>query len=269
MSGAIAKGGEPQSTHAELPPLALAARDLMSDYNFISYPVALTYRHLEISINQYANSMAVSGEAWSWIQQAESALSSILHAFFAFETSVNMLGHERFFNKNSDFFIAPDSRSLLLRKFVSRWQIASCIDKYELLADLDESINLDSRHLAELREVNTLRNKLAHGFVYQTYILTETSGLEVVREDDVDWRRMFPHLGIEFLDRLNHENAKKVLEVCLHGYALASWMRKVAPLLMSHTQRPVTTIGKEGDDGIKLLADHMLARLPVVSSNPS
>jgi hypothetical protein len=71
----------------------------------------------------------------------------------------------------------------------------------------------------QLRELNTLRNWIVHGFSYKTTYLIEpeTEGVYNVvdMEDSVDWQKKFPNTKFKPLDRLGVEDARLALTIVL------------------------------------------------------
>jgi hypothetical protein len=79
--------------------------------------------------------------------------------------------------------------------------------------------------LCDLRELNKLRNWIAHGFVYKTTVLVEKNSQgtydEVDVENEVDWAKSFPRTAFNTLDSLDNEDARKGLLIALRTLA---WM---------------------------------------------
>src|SRR5262249_43661113 len=126
--------------------------------------------------------------------------TSILHGFCALESIINDLGYEMFFHPESARYVHPEKRDVLLKRFVQSWDKNVSLDKLDLILSYSLNRSLPSQIKSKLRELNILRNWIAHGFTYTTTFLLEPNtdrdngGCNIVdRQDSVDWKSKFPN----------------------------------------------------------------------------
>jgi hypothetical protein len=188
--------------------------------------------HLGHAVDQMKKSKRVSQNAQTGFDKMlinRCALSSILHGFCALESIISHLGYEMFFHPKSERYIAPENREPLLKKYIRSWDKAACLDKLSVIlfyvANLELTPNLDTR----LRELNTLRNWIAHGFSYTTTFLLEPKGdsepntyTVVDMENSIDWKSKFPNTKFKPLDKVDYEDAQIALAIVLEVFKLIS-----------------------------------------------
>ena len=144
-------------------------------------------------------------------------LSSIIHAFSGLESVINLLGFELFSNEDSSRFIPVDQRDFLLTKFIKTWDWAPCIDKVSFVLSHSSKTTLPPKLQNQLRELNTLRNWLVHGFSYKTTLLiepNENGTFNVVdTEHSFDWVNKFANTKFKPLAQLGIEDAVLALTI--------------------------------------------------------
>ena len=214
--------------------------------------ISLETMHLGYSVDLMRKSKALSKEknsGWSLMRMTRCATSSILHGFCALESSVNFIGYEMFFYKKSNRFIPVDKRDYLLNKFLKTWDKSNALEKLEFILS-HSNTPLPAKLHNELRELNNLRNWIAHGFVYQTTFLLdpnndehEQSYIVVDKEDDVDWKKKFPNTKFNALAELNYDDAQIALTIVL----------QVLKIFSETFSRPYTLITCEGTANFKIL----------------
>lgn len=178
------------------------------------------------------------------------ALSSIIHGFCALESMANYIGFEMFFNSDSKRYITPDKRDLLLERFVKSWDKTNAIEKIEFIVHYSGSKALPASLISRLRELNTLRNWLVHGFPYTTTLLldpineADKSAYNVVdREDSVDWKSKFPNTKFKPLGELDFNDAQTALIIVL----------EILKVISECTQQPIGLFTCEYERGYKIL----------------
>ena len=128
-------------------------------------------------------------------------------------------------------FIPADQRIFALQKLSQQWARLSFIDKLRLLISTFDPAVIAPSDDAKIRELNLLRNWIAHGFCYQTTFLLETdeeedTGIYRVadQEDSVSWATKFPNSGFKSIAELDHRDARLALEIVLTLLRqLATW----------------------------------------------
>jgi hypothetical protein len=201
-------------------------------------PVSLGYAHISQAIDLY---LIAEGNApilgWDkdryppdWIVRKNMSLSCIIHSFCAVESAVNTIAYNIFRNQNHPHYLAPDDRSFLLKKCVSNWKSLQCIDKYCVLLECAKKKEIPQELLADLRELNNLRNWIVHGFVYKSTILLEKNAEgnydEIDVENEIDWLKHFPRNRFHPLDRIDSLDARKALLIALRALA---WVQPADP----------------------------------------
>ena len=143
------------------------------------------------------------------------ALSGILHSFCALENFVNQFGYEMFFHPESARYVPPDRRDFLLKRFVKTWHRAAILDKLEFILHYGDQMEIPDKLGNRLRELKTMRNGIAHGFIYARAFLLEPIGNSEEgtfyvhdTEDSVDWRQKFPNTKFKPLDLIDYERYK-------------------------------------------------------------
>ena len=124
-------------------------------------------------------------------------VSCILHSYCGLEAALNVTGYQLFLNAKSPRYIPPAKRDLALKRLIKSWEInLAATDKLHYILSVSGK-TLQPKLGNELRELNILRNWIAHGFVFTSVILLEKqpdgSLLGVDREDSIDWERKFPN----------------------------------------------------------------------------
>jgi hypothetical protein len=100
--------------------------------------------------------------------------------------------------------------------------------------------------LADLRELNNLRNWIVHGFVYKTTVLVEKNSEgqydEVDVENEIDWLKHFPRNRFNSLDRIDERDARKAL---LISFRALTWLQRAdhsALIIHSYTKPRHATV---------------------------
>lgn len=165
---------------------------------------------------------------FSGMEERRLVMSCILHGFCALESAISYFGYELFFNPDSSRYVAEDKRGLLLKKFLRTWDKAQCIEKLQFILSYSSSIEIPENLIAKLRELNSLRNWLVHGFTYKTTFLIEpnpdkeNSFTVIDYDDDIDWKRKFPNTKFSPPLSLRFEDAYKSLFIVLEIFKLLS-----------------------------------------------
>ncbi|MFN8231149.1 MAG: hypothetical protein U0V03_09545 [Bacteroidia bacterium] len=154
-------------------------------------------------------------------QWNKQCLSTIIHGFIGLESYVNFLGHELFFNDESHLYLSLDKKELPLKKLLNSWgSTLPVLDKIEYLLSL-KSKSLPDNLKFQLIELNNLRNWLVHGFSYKTTYLLEPDNVKeqtysvLDMEDNVDWKKKFPHTKFHSLSLLDFSDAEIALKIVL------------------------------------------------------
>jgi len=154
-------------------------------------------------------------------------MSSVLHSFFVLEAAINELSFQCFFEHGGNIYFPESSRNYTLRKAITMWQNVSCIDKLQMTLEcISPSDVLPEKVLAELREFNTFRNLLVHGFVFKRIVLLEKTDpvaniyTEIDREDPINWSRQFPNLKFSPVDELSPKDARTALLITLRALTI-------------------------------------------------
>jgi hypothetical protein len=154
------------------------------------------------------------------------AISSIIHAYASLESQINHVGYEMFFQERSKRYVPIDKRSFVLRRFVQSWNNTPCIDKLLYLVTEPGSTPFPEPLNQQLRELNTLRNWLVHGFSYTTTDLVLPLGTHswdvVDTEDNVSWLSKFPQTKFRSPDSLSSKEATLSLRIVLEALELLS-----------------------------------------------
>lgn len=217
------------------------------DGELVTHTVSMSLVHLSQAIDMYlqARDEASSrNKPYRWIQSRYNSISSIIHSYSAMESIVSETGHQVFFEEDSYLYVSVEKRSFALRKVLSNWKYASCLDKLNIIIEQASNALLPPKLSAELNEFNNLRNWLVHGFVYKSTLLLEKENGEedtftlVDREDSVDWSSKFPNTKFSALDELNENDAKKALVISLSVIKFIYQYRKEPFLLLSYYYGP-------------------------------
>lgn len=190
--------------------------------------ISLESLHLGHAVDQMRKSKVVFKtveNGWGKELVRRCAISSILHGFCALESAINYFGYEMFFYKDSKRYVPAKSRDYLLNKFLKKWDKTQVLDKLEFILSYSKA-SLPEKLKNELRELNNLRNWIAHGFVYKTTLLLDpndnsddneqTQSYSVVDvEDDVDWKKKFPNTKFNPLAQLDFDDAQTALTIVL------------------------------------------------------
>jgi hypothetical protein len=194
----------------------------MSDNDILlaEVPISLGYTHLSQAIDLYL----IADSHSDWRVSHGMTISSIIHSYCAIESTVNTIAYGIFRREDHPHYIAPIHRSFLLKKCLSNWKTLQFIDKFCLLFDCAKQVQPSENVLADLRELNNLRNWIVHGFVYKkTLLLEKTSEGEyegVDEEDEINWLGHFPKNHFNPLDQMDERDARKVLLIALRALAL-------------------------------------------------
>ncbi|MDP1716233.1 MAG: hypothetical protein Q8L41_15960 [Anaerolineales bacterium] len=190
--------------------------------------VSLESLHLGHAVDLMRKSKAVSKTAktgWEKELVQRCAISSILHGFCALESTINYFGYEMFFYKDSQRYIPTETRDYLLTKFLANWDKGKALEKLEFIFSYSKA-SLPEKLLNELRELNNLRNLIAHGFVYRTTLLLDpqdspdndenTQSYSVIdTEDNVDWKKKFPNTKFKPLAKMDFDDSQVALTIVL------------------------------------------------------
>lgn len=201
------------------------ARAFIED--LVEYANTVAHDHLGIAIDLLFLSRQHSispTHRRSWVISHRYALSSILHAYCALESGVNLIGHSLFVDSESHRFISPEKRDLPLKRMIKSWDAGlPCTLKLQYLLSLSD-ISLTPRLEKELNELNNLRNLIVHGVAYKTIILLDKQQdggfLEADREDAIDWHAKFPLTKFKSLDNLDYQDAHTANRICLNALKL-------------------------------------------------
>ena len=208
-----------------------------------------------------------------WRVRSHSALSSVLHAFCAFESSVNELGHLMFFLPSSAIYLSTEKRGYLLSKAVAGWNRLECIEKFILLVELLHGETIRPQTEARLRELNTLRNWIAHGFAFQSTLLlapTATGTFDQVdREDSVNWRTKFPNQKFHPLNELDHLDAHKAIVTVIEGLLVTHRASGGALVIYSLGGRPSISEAIYPSEAEVVFQQHLAGKIPSTSHGQS
>src|SRR5262245_3605336 len=106
---------------------------------------SLTDMHLGHAVDQMRKSKAISQTARTGFEKMlveRLALSSILHGFCALESAINYFGHEMFFHPESDRYVLPEKRDVLLKRFVQSWDKAVSLEKLHFILSYSSNRSL-------------------------------------------------------------------------------------------------------------------------------
>jgi hypothetical protein len=184
----------------------------------------LTAEHLSLAVEQFFSSRELRvnpTHPWSWIKAKRYSLSSIIHAYSGLESATNVVGYNLFFNPDSNRYVPPEQRDIPLKRMVDAWQNRlSNVDKLNYILSVSGS-NVPPRLESELRELNSLRNWLAHGFPYKYIVLVEKQEtgtlLEVDREDMHNWQSRFSNTKFHPPDRIDDTDAHTAIRIVLES----------------------------------------------------
>jgi hypothetical protein len=190
--------------------------------------ISLEALHLGHAIDLMRKSKVVSATAktgWEHELVKRCAISSILHGFCALESAINFFGYELFFYQDSQRYIPTEKREYLLKKFLKNWDNSKALEKLEFILSYSKASLPEKLH-NELRELNNLRNLIAHGFVYRTTFLLDlkdnpdddeqTQTFSVIdTEDDIDWKKKFPNTKFKPLAKLDFNDSQSALTIVL------------------------------------------------------
>lgn len=198
----------------------MSEHEVPAEGGLLTYTVSLMRTHLCQAIDLHLVASRPSSES-DWRVRNHAAFSAVLHAFCAFETSVNEAGYHLFFRSESPSYVPPSQRSHLLKKAVAGWKNLGCLDRYALILDVALSEIVPARHESALRELNSLRNLVAHGFVFETTVLVEPNDsgtfTQIDRDDTANWAARFPYLKFNRLDELDHTDSRKAIVAAIEG----------------------------------------------------
>lgn len=193
------------------------------------FGTAIDHLFLAVHLNPHQKSE-------NWGEVCRWASSSIVHAYSAFDTMVNAIGHEMYKREDSPLYVPHDDRPYLERKNSNRWENLQVLDKLKFLLDQKPCAAMDDRLLAQLTELNTYRNKLLHGEFYETeFFLTHTSsrvyengGKKCVQQhyhvaetvctiDDRKWRSKYSNMKFSRPNEVCYCDAHSALHACFSG----------------------------------------------------
>lgn len=242
------------------------------------FPVSLRYTHISQAIDLYliadgnAPILSCNKEIYppSWIVRAHMSVSSIIHSFCAVESAVNAIAYQIFRDDKHPHYISPIDRSFVLRKIISNWKAMQCIDKFCVLLECTKQTEPPQDLLADLRELNNLRNWIVHGFVYKSTILLEknTDGTydEVDVENEIDWRKHFPRNTFQPLDRIDSSDARKALLIALRALA---WLQPADHsgmlIIPSYMKPPSATLVTDTNFDFAAMLDSRIEECKVIS----
>jgi hypothetical protein len=236
--------------------------EIPTEGGLLTYTVSLMRTHLCQAIDLHLTASRPTG--LDWRVRSHAALSSVLHGFCAFETSVNEAGYNLFFNPNSPSYVPPPSRGHLLNKAVAGWRNLACLDKYALIFDVALGEKAPVRQEGGLRELNLLRNWIAHGFVFETTVLVTPSDIdtftEIDREDTAGWASKFPNLKFNRLDELDHTGSRKAIVTVIDGLLQTHRVLGVPLIMNSLDGGAVTSVATYPAEASIVLDDHLARR---------
>lgn len=177
------------------------------------------------------------------ISSSRLAISALLHAWFAMESSVNMAIYQQLFNEKSPSYIPPDTRSAYDRKIARDFQRSlSFTDRIDYLRNNKTCCTKVQDNLGKLRQFEKIRNALVHGYVHPKEILleeqlgtrkksinedgdtiivtefaTREQAISTHRGAPIDVKKDFAELG------LNHHYS----EICCHDSYKCVWLAVV------------------------------------------
>lgn len=182
--------------------------------NLLTITNDLTSTHLELAFEKLYELREPGNKS-------KGAVSVILHSYFGLESTVNFIGYEMFFNKESQHYIKENERDMPLKKMLKSWNSTlQCIEKLEFITSYykgEITMNLKNR----LIELNNLRNWLSHGFSYKTTsLLQPQEGKEntydvIDSEDEIDWNKKFPNCKFNSIVHLDINDAEKAIRIVL------------------------------------------------------
>ena len=197
-----------------------------------THTLSLDSMHLGHAIDLMRRSKLIAESAhtgWDKSLVHRCAVSGILHGFCALENVVNLSGYEMFFHPESARYVPPDKRDFLLKRFVKTWRRAAILDKLEFILHYGDQMEIPDNLGNRLRELNTMRNCIAHGFIYTRTFLLESTGNSddgefyvYDAEDSADWRRKFPSTRFKSLDSIDYEDTRIALTIVLEALKLLS-----------------------------------------------
>lgn len=193
---------------------------LLSDPNepLYTFPVTLVSTHLSHALQMYRRCRGLSADEKTRRRRGQRqacAISSIIHAYAGFESFVNLIGHQAFSNADSQIYVPPTQRNLLVTRFVRAWDNNSTVEKFHFLASDIRHSPVPARLSTRLRELNLLRNWLSHGVVFTTTLLleetrpTQTSWCYKVHdvEHSVEWAAKFPNTQFSLANDMQTKDA--------------------------------------------------------------
>lgn len=193
---------------------------------------SLESEHLGQAFDLLCESRRIAGggrTSMSGLKERRVAISCIMHSFCFLEGAINALGYELFFNAQSGRYVPKDARDHLLERFLTSWDKAPCLEKLHFIVSYSGARRVPDNLAARLRELNTLRNWLVHGFTFETTFLLEPNPTEgdgsftvVDYEESVDWKAKFPNTHFNSLMALYHEDARKAMHISLECLEILS-----------------------------------------------
>lgn len=235
----------------------------------VTHTISLTNTHFSQALDLYAAAKDFADSPsfpYDWIRSKYASISSIIHSYSALESVVSETGHCLFFAKESYLFTPPDRINYTLRKTISNWSNTTCLDKLSIIAEQLSGESIAQKLINELRELNNLRNWIAHGFVFQSTLLLQekgTSGEDYVydlvdREDSVDWAKKFPNTKFSPLDEINLNDARIALVISLSAVLFIYQFRQEPFALTSYYYGPFYSIIEDATiGGEKALASYI------------
>src|SRR5437588_7592742 len=198
--------------------------DLFSP-DVLEYQNSMASTHLGHAIDLHTSAVrlraATGGKPHDWILAHRSAISSILHSVIGLEAHIATIGRALFTDPKAPQFIPQATRSFDLAAFVARSKAdqLSLLERYEYLL-VSRSVAAPSSLMDQLRESISMRNILAHGHPYTTWVLLQpmegsSSLLAIDRNDSIDWVQRFPNLKLSPPDNITSQDSRVVLNVAL------------------------------------------------------
>jgi hypothetical protein len=223
--------------------------------------------HLGLAIDQYHRSRLAkapqSSSQPSRYQIAEhgSTLSSILHAFCAIESFCNFFGCELFSNEDSNIYIPAEKRDFLLARFARSWASVPLVDRFIYLITVPGKGIVSSQLECRLRELNVLRNMIAHGVAYTTTLLLEpgieaNTYHEIDMEDSIEWSSKFPNTKFKPIVNSGHLDARVALGITLEAiHLLSDKMNQPVHFFLCDQDPRYHVIFREDFDFVKYLGE--------------
>jgi len=243
-----------------------------SEVKVSTYSTSLAGVHVSIAVEQLKRSLPYARKlpGTTLLEDAliwRASISGVLHSFCAVESMVNYVAHQMFHNTDSARYVGA-TLAPLLRQLLKFWDRMGVVDRVGVLLSESGAAPLPAPLENNLRELNTLRNWIAHGLTFTTTHLEEivrpdeqtTSFTTHDIEDSVDWKKKFPTTKFKAPTRINHVDAVAALTIALETLKVILRGTSALPLLVSTFDGEPEIVSLELDEG----TPEFLARFGVV-----